>query len=250
MSTIALVLVVLLRLYAQSYALHGSREALNPALVLSLLTGTSWGIAWLLQLIGVIVALIGFIFLVRRQAGWTIATLGALILAFTPALSGHALSVPNLTALSVFADGVHVISAAGWFGSLLFVITAGIPAAMSLESGIRNSVIADFVSSFSPTALVFAVLLSITGTFSAWLHLGTIPALWQTQYGKILLLKLGLLSLVVGTGAYNWLKVKPALVKNLTGAQQLKRSATVELVIAVLVLAVTAVLVATPTGIE
>lgn len=37
------------------------------------------------------------------------------------------------------------------------------------------------------------------------LHPGTIPALGMTRYGRVLLLKLGVLSVVVGARAYNWL---------------------------------------------
>jgi putative copper export protein len=84
-----------------------------------------------------------------------------------------------------------------------------------------------------------------TGVFSAWLHLGTVPALWTTGYGRTLLLKLGVASLVFGTGAYNWLRVKPALERE-EAAGPLRRSATIELTVALVVLAVTAVLVATP----
>ena len=104
-------------------------------------------------------------------------------------------------------------------------------------------------SAFSPTALVFAGLAASTGVFSAWLHLGTIPALWQTTYGQTLLVKLGILSVVVATGAYNWLRVKPAL-GNVEGAVRIRRSATIELAVGVLVLVVTAVLVATPTAMD
>ena len=85
--------------------------------------------------------------------------------------------------------------------------------------------------------------------FAAWLHLGTVPALWQTPYGKTLLVKLAILSVVGATGAYNWLRVKPSL-GNIEGATRIRRSAVVELGVGVLVLIVTAVLVATPTAMD
>ncbi|HEY0152248.1 MAG TPA: CopD family protein [Longimicrobium sp.] len=167
-------------------------------------------------------------------------------LAFAPALSGHAASVPGVAALAVLADGVHVLGAGGWVGGLLLVVVVGVPVAMDLKKEQRGPAVAALVNAFSPTALLFAGALTLTGLYAAWLHLGRIPALWDTGYGRTLLLKLGVLSVVFGTGAYNWLRLKPALGDEV-GATRLRRSATVEIATGILVLLVTAVLVATAT---
>jgi putative copper export protein len=80
---------------------------------------------------------------------------------------------------------------------------------------------------------------------AAWFHLGSVGALTTSAYGRTLLVKLALLALVVATGAYNWRRVRPNLVDG-CGARRLRRSAWVELAVGAAVLAVTAVLVATP----
>ena len=244
--TAVLVMAVLLRLYAQSYALHGDRGALDPALIGTMLTRTVWGWGWLLQALGTSLAAAGLV-LARRSGGvgWSMAALGALVLAFTPGLSGHAASAPVLTPLAVLADGLHVLGAGGWLGSLLFVLAAGIPAAVRL-GGDRGVAVAALVNAFSPAALVFAGLVVATGVFASWIHLGSVPALWRTVYGQTLLVKLAVLSGVFATGAYNWLRVRPALGDDV-GTRRLRRSATFELAVGVAVLAVTAVLVATAT---
>ena len=243
-----LAVAVVLRLIAQSYAMHGAADVWNPELVSTMLSGTLWGWGWSLQLAGLVVAATGFA-IARRAAhtGWPLAALGALMLTFTPALSGHAASAPGLPTLAILADGLHVLGAAGWLGSLLMLLAAGVPAALRLEAAERGPVVADFVNAFSPTALVFAGLTAATGVFAAWLHLGTVAALWQSAYGRTLLLKLGILSVVAGTGAYNWLRVRPAL-GGAEGATRIRRSSSVELVVGAIVLLVTAVLVATPTA--
>ena len=242
--------VALLRLYAQSYAMHGVADAFNGGLVASMISSTVWGWGWLLQLLGVVLAFSGF-WLARRgtTSGWTIAALGALALAYSPALSGHAASSPRLTALAILADGLHIIGAGGWLGSLLLVLVVGVPAALALAERDRGPAAASLVNAFSPTAIVFAALAGITGIFAAWLHLGSVPALWQTAYGQMLIRKLIVLSVVVGTGAYNWLRVRPAL-GDVAGARRIRRSATIEVAVGVAVLAITAVLVATPTGMD
>lgn len=235
-----------IRLIAQSFALHGG-DAFDTTLIATMLTRTGWGTGWLLQLLGTAVVLTGFM-LARRtiQSGWWVATLGALMLAFTPGLSGHATAVERFAPWPVVTDALHVIGAAGWLGSLLFVLVVGIPSALRLEPGTRGAAVAALVNAFSPAALFFAGATAATGVFAAWLHLGTIPALWESVYGRTLLLKLGVLTGVFATGAYNWLRVKPALGEDVA-TSRLRRSATFELAVGVVVLAVTAVLVATAT---
>ncbi|MDP9349467.1 MAG: CopD family protein [Gemmatimonadota bacterium] len=238
----------LLRLYAQSYALHGSERALDPVLIGTMLSRTLWGWGWILQLAGTVLSLAGFA-LARRSAaptsGWAVAALGALVLAFTPGLSGHAASAPGLTTRTILADGVHVLGAGGWLGSLLFVVVVGIPVALRLGEA-RGAAVAALVRAFSPTALVFAGAVFATGVFAAWIHLGSVPALWTTAYGRTLLLKLAVLSVVFGTGAYNFRFVLPRLGDDI-GTKRLRRSASLELAAGVIVLVVTAILVATAT---
>ena len=244
-----LLLSLVMRLLAQSYAMHGPNDYLIPGRLGMMMRDTLWGWGWLIQAFGIALAGIGFHRAKDGKSGWRLAALGALILAFTPGMAGHASSVPRFRLLAQLADGVHIMGASGWLGSLFMVVAAGLPAAMRLDSHHRGRAIADLVNAFSPTALVFAGVVASTGVFAAWLHLGQAQALWQTQYGKTLLLKLGILSIVAATGAYNWLVVKPRLGK-VEGGAKIRRSAMVELAVGVLVIAVTSVLVATPTAMD
>ena len=243
----------MLRLMAQSYAMHGRAGVLNGGLVGTMVAHTVWGWGWLLQAAGVVVAAAGFWAAGSgRRRSWAAATLGAAALSVTPALSGHAAAAPAYPVLAVVADSVHVAAAGGWLGSLLLVLVAGVPAAMALPADRRGPAVATLVDAFSPTALVCAATAAVTGVFATWVHVGTVPALWGTAYGRTLLLKLGVLSAVAATGLYNWRRVRPALGSGggLTGAARLRRSATVELGVALVVLLVTAVLVATPTAVD
>lgn len=236
---------LILRLFAQSYALHGPQAAFDLREIATMVARTRWGIGWMVQLAGVIIAGVGFHLARTRKLGWLAASVGVVLLAFTPALSGHASSVPQFTTVAMLADGIHVLGASGWLGSLFIMMAAGIPAAMRLPAEQRAGAVADVVNAFSPTALIFAGMAATTGLFAAWLHLTSVSDLWRTDYGSWLFRKLLILSVVMLTGAYNWLKVRPAL-GNDAGTGRIRRSATVELSVAVVVLLVTAILVATP----
>lgn len=234
------------RLLLQSLAVHGAGSMLDASTLTPMITQTNWGLAWTTQLVGAAAALTGFL-QVRRGSGrgWIVAAAGSVVIATGLALASHAAVVPRLSGLSVVANVVHTIAAAGWLGNLLLVFAVGLPLAWRLDRADRWTVVRDVVNAFSPAALAFGALAALTGIFMAWTHVGSIAALTGTDYGNVLLIKLGLISLTAITGAYNWLRVRPALGDH-TGARRLRRSAGAELAIAALVLAVTAVLVALP----
>ncbi|GAC1652077.1 MAG: hypothetical protein NVS4B3_13780 [Gemmatimonadaceae bacterium] len=254
---------LVVRLLAQSYAMHGAAHAWDMGLSLQMIQKTMWGKGWLLQLVGVIVAGVGFQVAGRsrparraegaatgaRRSGWPLASVGAAIVAFSPAFSGHAAAAPKLQPVAVLADGLHVMAASSWLGSLALVLIAGLPAALRLAETDRGPMVAELINAFSPVALTSAALAATTGLFAAWLHVGRVPNLWGTRYGVTLLVKLTILGIVALTGFYNWRFVKPRLGTD--GATvHLRRSARVEVVIAAVVLLVTAVLVATPPSMD
>jgi putative copper export protein/methionine-rich copper-binding protein CopC len=212
-----------------------------------LLRGTTWGQAWLLQCIGGVIAIVAFA-LARsgRATGWGLSTLMVMILALAPALSGHAVASPRLTALAIGDDTLHVIGAGGWLGSLLCLAAIGVPTVLRSTAANRLKDVADLVNAFSPVTLSFAVIVVVTGLVSAWLRLGALSPLWTSDYGRVLLVKLALLSGALATGAYNWLRVRPSLGTE-TSTATLRKSATAELIIGLAVVVVTAILVAVPT---
>lgn len=242
------------RLGAQAWALDGS-DGWNPSQLGVLITQTKWGASWMAQASATLFALAGFTMArrpeggARASTGWTIAALAALILAFTPAFASHAAAVQGLGPVALIMDGLHVTAAAGWLGSLLVVLAAGIPAALASREDQRGRAVAGLFNAFSPTALVFAALVAGTGLFAAWIHVGGFAPLWEAKYGKLLLAKIAVLSVVALTGAYNWLRVKPTL-GTLEGVARIQRSARAEVLVGIIVLVITSILVATPTPMD
>ncbi|MQA90664.1 MAG: hypothetical protein GEU90_10575 [Gemmatimonas sp.] len=207
---------------------------------MSLLLSLGWGRVWMVQVSLALLLLLSFTFAVGgRPLPWIAATLLALGLGFTPALSGHASSVPNLVPLAIAADGLHVASAGTWVGTL-FVLTVVCfrsppsPAPVFLAR----------IQAFSPVALGCAVVIVTTGTFGAFLHLHHLAELWTTPYGRALSLKLLLFAGVVILGAYNWRRATPRLRAG-ADPSQMARSIYAEIGMAALVVLVTAWFVAT-----
>lgn len=240
-----LLIAAALRLVAQTFAMHGSADGLQPAAMLPMITGTTWGVGWVMLIAAGVIGLVGFLGARRHESwGWRIAAVGGVLAAVALSLSGHAVAVPTWQGVAVTADAIHVIGAGGWLGSLGVLLIAGVPAARRLEPMLRDAAVAALVRAFSPTALVAAALVSGTGLIAAWLHVGSPSALWSSDYGRLLLIKVAVVALVACTGAYNWRRVLPKLGEE-TGTVRVQRSARVEVAIAVVVLIITAILVAT-----
>jgi copper transport protein len=186
------------------------------------------------------VGLVGFL-LVRAKKqtiGWLLAALGVVVAVLQPVYTGKTAGKIN---------AVHILAASTWLGTLLVLSIVGIRGLIrTSEPGTQRArLVADLVNSFSPLALVAATVVALTGATTAWLHLKRISALWTTDYGIALMIKLALVLIVVMLGAWNWKKVRPSLGEQGT-EETIRRSSTMELTFAALVLIVTSVLVTLP----
>ncbi|TVP43416.1 MAG: hypothetical protein EA350_13780 [Gemmatimonadales bacterium] len=243
---ILLLLATPVRLVLQAAGIRGELAVPELDLLVSVASTGAWGSGWILQAMGVPVVIVGFWLATRgHRFGWALAAVGGVGLALVPALSGHAAGASAAPLLTIPANAVHVLGAGGWMGGLFALLVVGVPAALRDRSaGSREGVVA-LVRAFSPVALVFAALMVGTGTFMAALNLGSWSALLGSGYGRVLLLKGAFVAAVLALGARNALVVKPGLGEA-GGAERLRRTAGMELGAGLVVLLVTAALVALP----
>jgi copper transport protein len=200
---------------------------------------TGWGIAFLLQLASAVLAFIAFALAARRIAwAWYLAAACALVLAVTPALSGHAAAAPNFTALVVVSDWLHVLAGGAWLGTLFCVMAIGVPVACTCEGDERWVCVSSLVQKFSRIAMLAVATVVISGVFASWVHLQSLSDLWTTQYGMTLLAKMALAVAALSAGAYNFRRVQPQLSHE-RGTQTLRKSAAAELLFGLVVLIVT-----------
>jgi putative copper resistance protein D len=176
---------------------------------------------------------------------WRTAAVGTMALAVSFSLTGHAASVENSTSLHVSIDAIHVLAAGGWLGTLFVTMLVGLPATLSLATDVRARSTAQLINAFSTFALACVATLAATGVVAAWTQLPSVPALWQTQYGLALCRKLIVLGGTGIVGLYNWRVIRPQL-EHAGTVKLLRRSATVELTLGLVIVILTAVLVATP----
>jgi copper transport protein len=167
----------------------------------------------------------------------TLAVLGvaAAVAMLFHVLSGHAGAAPDLRALNVMTQWIHLIAVGLWFGGLLWLLL-GI---RDMERGPRNRA----VQRFSTLAGVALAVVVVTGTFRAATEIGSLTTLDSTTYGMTLLVKLALVAIVAAMGALNRFRMVPALAGTDAAVQPFTYNSEGEITLSAAILAVTAVLV-------
>ncbi|MFD7911603.1 copper resistance protein CopC [Streptomyces sp. NPDC059752] len=109
-------------------------------------------------------------------------------IAATWALSEHA-STGIQPGIAMPADILHLMAVATWLGGLAALLVA-----LHKVPGIERAA----VRRFSQVAFVSVLVLAVTGVYQSWRQLGSWSALTGTEYGQLLLLKIGLVAVLLG----------------------------------------------------
>jgi len=187
------------------------------------------------------VMLLGFILTLtmpRKPIGWLLAGIGFVGLTLRSGLLGRWDRVVN---------PVHRAAGGVWIGSLFMMVAFGMAGVLrsKLPSERRGRLAAGMVHGFSPMALAAGMVVVGFGIITAVQHIKWPAALWTTPYGITFLIKLALVGIVFALGAFHFFA--RAKLGAEADANRLLRTARAELIIATLVLLVTAVLVSLPT---
>jgi putative copper export protein len=215
-----------------------------------LVTGTSFGTSWMAQFGLGLLACLAFLAASRRAdarlplSALAVAVLATVGLAITPAYSGHAAGSQHLRGLAIASDVAHVAAGGVWLGTLAVIAVVARRARLSGHP-IAPDRLVSWIGTFSPMALVSAAVIGVTGVFASWLHLDALSSLWTSPYGQRLLVKIGVLTIVLACGAYNWRRSRGEIDLS-EEPGRLPRSVTLELAAGIVILLVTAVLVTTP----
>ena len=239
-AAIGLLVAAAFRLLAQAESFLDPGESLGFGTIRAVLS-TAWGRGWWLQVGSAVLACLG------TMGGPTLSLVGAVIVSATLPLTGHAREAPTGPVIGVALSAMHILAGALWLGTLAVALFSWYHSDPPERSGRRHARLARLIGNFSPLALVCAFVVMATGAAEALWLVGSIRALRETVYGHRLVLKLALLILLLGVGAYNWRVVRPQLGGR-GASRRLLRASAVELTIALLILGVTASLVALPTG--
>jgi copper transport protein len=146
----------------------------------------------------------------QRSIAALLALCGALLAGgaalLVPGVAGHA-GQTSPRALAITLDWLHLCAAALWIGGLagLLVLWRSLPVAQRIAG------LAVAVPRFSNVAFLSVAALLGSGIAASLLRLPTLASLWDTSYGKTIVVKALLLAGAMLVGAVNLLRTTPRL---------------------------------------
>lgn len=236
-------------LVLRAQVLSGGDYKAVAAVLPSVLLDTHFGSFWLVR-----VTALGALWLLwwlDRRAGvqkyWPVLMLIALaVLAFTRSATGHAADAGDFT-VSEIADWLHLLVISLWAGGVAAAALSVFPAVSTRRGNLTP--VAGFAHRLSRLAAVALAAVILTGTYQVWDRLQHIADLWQTNYGRHLLLKLALVSAMIGLGAVNRFFHLLGLVadhdRGAAATRRFSRIIYIEAGVALLVIVATAALIQT-----
>ncbi len=167
-----------------------------------------------------------------------VAIAGALAVALSFTFVGHSVTTDPewLVRTTSF---IHVLAGGVWFGGLVAMLAV----ITSRRSEGRSWEVALLSVRFSRVATGALIIVALAGTVLTATILGTPGDLVSTTWGRVLLLKMGLVAVAAAIGGYNHFVVVPALRRGEHGARTLQRTVQVEAILLAVAIAVTAILV-------
>lgn len=179
--------------------------SLSAAALRDFLLGNVAGIARL----SVVLLLAGAVLIWERRPRVATA-LGVLALG-SVAVSGHASSVsPRVP--SVLNDWLHLLSGSAWLGATVLLALVWGPTLRRADRELRRSVARDVLVPFGRVALPAFALVCMTGLVSLVTQVGRLSALWTTDYGRVLAVKIAIVALIAAVSALHALRLRPRLL--------------------------------------
>jgi len=203
----------------------------------SISTGTRFGKAFIAMTLGfaLVTALVYLAWLLARPVLLAPALAIALGFASGLSLSGHDAVDAGSSWKTQAADWVHLSAALLWVGGLVALV-----AVWPIAHELRRVAFARF----SRLAAVLVVLVLSAGIYLGIVRLPAFSDLWTQDYGRVLLVKIALVLIAVGWGAFHRFVVRPALEGASDGfLVRVGRSVAGESLVAIAVLLAAAVLV-------
>jgi copper transport protein len=200
--------------------------------------GTRFGTAFIAMTLGfaLVSALLYLAWLTDRMVLLWPAFLVGLGFASGLSLSGHSAADAGSSVFSELADWLHLTAATLWIGGLVQLAAVVWPAAPELR---RTAFLR-----FSRLATVLVAILVVAGIYLSILRLPHVHDLWTAGYGRVLLVKLALVSVALAWGGLHKLVALPAVERGEGRVlARLPRSLAGESAVAMAVLLAAAVLV-------
>jgi len=233
-------------LWASVAGMSGSslRDALSLQLFTLVIEQTPPGQVWVFRfIVGVVLGIV--LCFTRRRWAWILAAWIGAVFTASIAWLGHAgASEDRQRVIMLTADVAHLMAVSAWPAGLL-------PFALLLRRRVKAGALraASLAARrFSAMSLIAVAVITASGLVNASFLVGSFHALFATDYGRFLSVKLALFVTAAALGAWNLLIHEPRLETDPDAIGAMTRKVWIEIVLGMLIVAVVAILGTLPPG--
>jgi len=209
---------------------------------------TTFGSTWLTRMILTII-LIGIWFWIERKNQISIKTqlpmlVFALALIATTTMMGHGASTEM--APPIILDYIHNLLSSIWIGGVIFLGFVVLPSITKLDGTVRDKITISLIPRFSAMIIIALGILIITGPTLLWFLDSNVSSLTDSTYGKLIMLKIAIASLMIAFGGFYQIRFIQQAKKDLKSTavfKKLKMPLRFEAGLGIALLAVVALLV-------
>ncbi len=173
---------------------------------------------------------VGFAVCISRKVLRVVSIAMAAAMLVSPAWSGHAGAAPGPSGQwRAIADAMHLLAVGAWIGGLapLALLLAAVRAGK--EPG-WAAVTRTAISKFSWLGIACVAVLLATGIINTWYQVGSFNNLFETTYGRLVVLKIALFASMVALAATNRFFLTPQLAA-VGAVRRLQRNCVAELIL-------------------
>ena len=203
----------LVGLVLQTATMAGSlTEALKPASLEFMISGTGIGRASVVRAVAGALALLTLLTIRPGRALWVMVGVLGAAACVSLGWMGHGGATEGLGGpVHLVNNIIHALAAAVWLGALaafLILLWSSAPAAPE-----RSRALLGALHGFSGIGTALVGTLVLTGLVNSWFLVGVdrLAGLWTSTYGWLLIAKLGIFALMLALAAANRFRLTPAL---------------------------------------
>ena len=210
---------------------------------------TSFGNTWIIRMGITIGLLVVWFWIKRRPSISRINQIPLLVLSLaliaTTTMMGHGTATEQPPA--IILDYVHNLLSSVWIGGIIFFGFILLPAFSILDSNKKELISLLMIPRFSIMVIISFGIIIITGPTLLWFLESNVGLLWESTYGKLILIKIAIALIMIAVGGYIQFKVQKKAEKNLksntiTVHKKLRRSLKIESILGIALLGVVALL--------
>jgi copper transport protein len=186
---------------------------------------TTFGSTWLTRMILTII-LIGIWFWIERKNQISIKTqlpmlVFALALIATTTMMGHGASTEM--APPIILDYIHNLLSSIWIGGVIFLGFVVLPSITKLDGTVRDKITISLIPRFSAMIIIALGILIITGPTLLWFLDSNVSSLTDSTYGKLIMLKIAIASLMIAFGGFYQIRFIQQAKKDLKSTAVFKK---------------------------